>query len=324
MNGRLEKEMKFYGAIEEKLKTLPSVFNDYYISMRANRKSYTTINVYINNILHFINFLGDNISEDFYKHITASDIERYIISLETRETKNGIQRMGDDILQCRWSSLNNFFDWLMKRNYISINPMSTVNRPKNNTQHKVIYLTKVEINRLYRAIEHNPNEVESIRDETLIKVALATALRISALLNLNIDDIDFDNNVINVIEKRQKVRSIQIGNNLQELLKNWIKIRNEVYTNTETNALFLSNRTQRMSDDAANYMLKKYCKEAEIKVITFHKLRASAACMLAKNGMPLKTIAKQLGHNSTEVTQRYVAAFDEDNEKALNILDGLV
>lgn len=324
MNGRLEKEMKFYGAIEEKLKTLPSVFNDYYISMRANRKSYTTINVYINNILHFINFLGDNISEDFYKHITASDIERYIISLETRETKNGIQRMGDDILQCRWSSLNNFFDWLMKRNYISINPMSTVNRPKNNTQHKVIYLTKVEINRLYRAIERNPNEVESIRDETLIKVALATALRISALLNLNIDDIDFDNNVINVIEKRQKVRSIQIGNNLQELLKNWIKIRNEVYANTETNALFLSNRTQRMSDDAANYMLKKYCKEAEIKVITFHKLRASAACMLAKNGMPLKTIAKQLGHNSTEVTQRYVAAFDEDNEKALNILDGLV
>lgn len=324
MNGRLEKEMKFYGAIEEKLKTLPSVFNDYYISMRANRKSYTTINVYINNILHFINFLGDNISENFYKHITASDIERYIISLETRETKNGIQRMGDDILQCRWSSLNNFFDWLMKRNYISINPMSTVNRPKNNTQHKVIYLTKVEINRLYRAIERNPNEVESIRDETLIKVALATALRISALLNLNIDDIDFDNNVINVIEKRQKVRSIQIGNNLQELLKNWIKIRNEVYANTETNALFLSNRTQRMSDDAANYMLKKYCKEAEIKVITFHKLRASAACMLAKNGMPLKTIAKQLGHNSTEVTQRYVAAFDEDNEKALNILDGLV
>lgn len=324
MNGRLEKEMKFYGAIEEKLKTLPSVFNDYYISMRANRKSYTTINVYINNILHFINFLGDNISEDFYKHITASDIERYIISLETRETKNGIQRMGDDILQCRWSSLNNFFDWLMKRNYISINPMSTVNRPKNNTQHKVIYLTKVEINRLYRAIERNPNEVESIRDETLIKVALATALRISALLNLNIDDIDFDNNVINVIEKRQKVRSIQIGNNLQELLKNWIKIRNEVYANTETNALFLSNRTQRMSDDTANYMLKKYCKEAEIKVITFHKLRASAACMLAKNGMPLKTIAKQLGHNSTEVTQRYVAAFDEDNEKALNILDGLV
>ena len=324
MNGRLEKEMKFYGAIEEKLKTLPSVFNDYYISMRANRKSYTTINVYINNILHFINFLGDNISEDFYKHITASDIERYIISLETRETKNGIQRMGDDILQCRWSSLNNFFDWLMKRNYISINPMSTVNRPKNNTQHKVIYLTKVEVNRLYRAIERNPNEVESIRDETLIKVALATALRISALLNLNIDDIDFDNNVINVIEKRQKVRSIQIGNNLQELLKNWIKIRNEVYANTETNALFLSNRTQRMSDDAANYMLKKYCKEAEIKVITFHKLRASAACMLAKNGMPLKTIAKQLGHNSTEVTQRYVAAFDEDNEKALNILDGLV
>lgn len=324
MNGRLEKEMKFYGAIEEKLKTLPSVFNDYYISMRANRKSYTTINVYINNILHFINFLGDNISEDFYKHITASDIERYMISLETRETKNGIQRMGDDILQCRWSSLNNFFDWLMKRNYISINPMSTVNRPKNNTQHKVIYLTKVEINRLYRAIERNPNEVESIRDETLIKIALATALRISALLNLNIDDIDFDNNVINVIEKRQKVRSIQIGNNLQELLKNWIKIRNEVYTNTETNALFLSNRTQRMSDDAANYMLKKYCKEAEIKVITFHKLRASAACMLAKNGMPLKTIAKQLGHNSTEVTQRYVAAFDEDNEKALNILDGLV
>ena len=54
MNGRLEKEEMFYQKINNKLRTLPAIFNEYYTSMRANRKSYTTIGVYINNMLHFL------------------------------------------------------------------------------------------------------------------------------------------------------------------------------------------------------------------------------------------------------------------------------
>lgn len=323
--GRLEKETKFYETMDGKLKALPKIFNEYYTSMRANRKAYTTIGVYINNVLHFANFVTkDNITEDFYKHITSSDIESYMISLETRSTKNGIKRMGDDILQARWSSLNTFFCWLVKRGYIAQNPIVVVDRPKNQTEHQVVYLNKAEINRLFKAVEKNPNRVMAVRDATLFGVAIATGLRASALTNINIEDIDFENGVISVIEKRQKVREIQIGENTQDSIKEWIKIRNKEFADVESSALFLSQKKTRLSGDAANDALKKYCEEAGIqKKITLHKLRASTATNLAAAKVDLQTIAHILGHGNTTVTLRYTAILDENKKNAKDILDKL-
>lgn len=324
LTGRLEKETIFYERIEKKLNNLPTVIREYYTSLRANRKSYTSINVYINNILNFANFVcKDKITEDFYKNIKTVDIESYFISLETRNTSSGAKRMGDDILQQRWSTLNHFFEFLIKRGYVSSNPVATVDRPKNQSEHKVTYLTKTEINKLLKAIEKNPSKIMAMRDGTIIRLALATGLRVSALVNINIEDIDFENNVINVIEKRKKVREIPIGGNIEQVLKEWISIRNEEYKDVDTSALFISQIRNRMSIDAVADMLSKYCDNAGIKRITPHKLRATAACMLAKNNIPTKAIAKQLGHNNIATTMRYIDVFNEDMEKTKNILDNL-
>jgi integrase len=108
------------------------------------------------------------------------------------------------------------------------------------------------------------------------------------------------------------------------VLKNWIEIRNKEFKGIETTALFVSQMKQRLSVDAVGDMLAKYCAEAGIKRITPHKLRATAACMLAKNGLPVKAIAKQLGHSGVNVTMRYIDVFKEDEEKVKNILDGLI
>lgn len=322
--GRLEKETKFYENMKVKLHGLPSIIAEYCTSMRANRKAYTTVGVYVNNLLHFARFVtGGNLTEDFYKHITPSDIENYMISLETRETKDGIKRTGDDILQSRWSSLNTFFEWAMKRGYIDKNPMGIVNRPKNNTEHRVNYLSKTEINKLMRAVDKNPNKVMALRNKAAISLALATGLRVSALLNMNVYDIDFENNFIKVIEKRQKVREIYIGENIKAMLQEWIEMRNDVFADVDTAALFVSQKRDRWSVDSFSEMLEKACADAGIKRITPHKLRASAACALAKAGVPVKAIAKQLGHSSTQVTMRYIDVFEEDSEKAKGILDNL-
>lgn len=322
--GRLEKETQFYEKMKIKLKGMPKILSEYCTSMRANRKAYTTVGVYINNVLHFANFVCDGkITEDFYKHITPGDVESYMISLETRETKNGTKRTGDDILQARWSSLNTFFEWLIQRGHIEKNPIKVVNRPKNNTEHKVSYLTKTEINRLFRAIDKEPNKVAAMRDKTVISLALATGLRVSAISNINIGDIDFENSIINVIEKRQKIRGINIGDNTKSMLKDWIEMRNREFVRVDSPALFLSQKNTRLSGDAISDALTKYCDKAGIKRITPHKLRASAACALAKAGVPVKAIAKQLGHSNTQVTMRYIDVFEEDSEKAKGILDNL-
>lgn len=326
VTGRLEKETKFYENMNKKLQGLPKIFNEYYTSMRANRKSYTTIGVYINNVLHFANFVtNDSISEDFYKHVTPSDIESYMISLETREGKNGVQRTGDDILQARWSSLNTFFAWLVKRAYIAQNPMGMVDRPKNNTEHKVVYLNKSEIEKLFKAVDKNPNRVKAIRDRTLFSVAIATGLRASALTNINIEDINWNDGIINVIEKRQKIREIPIGQNTLEALKDWLKVRNREFEGVDTTAVFLSQKRGRLSGDAANDALKEYCEQAGIKKkITLHKLRASAATNLAASKVDIQTIGNILGHQSTGTTLRYVAVLDENKKNAVGILDNLV
>ena len=322
--GRLEKETQFYEKMKEKLKGMPKIISEYCTSMRANRRSYTTVGVYINNVLHFARFVTDGaLTEDFYKNITAADVENYMISLETRDTPNGIKRTGDDILQARWSSLNTFFDWCLKRGYIDKNPMGVVSRPKNNTEHKVTYLTKTEINKLFRAIDKNQNDTFSRRDKTIIGLALATALRVSALVNINVDDIDFDNSVIKVIEKRQKIREIPIGENTKNLLKEWVEFRGDVYRDVNSPALFFSKNYDRLSVDGVADMLAKYCDWAGIKRVTPHKLRSSAACALAKAGVPVKAISQQLGHSNSQVTMRYIDVFNEDREKTKGVLDNL-
>ena len=148
-------------------------------------------------------------------------------------------------------------------------------------------------------------------------------MRVSALVNINVEDIDFENSVVKVIEKRQKVREITLGDNIKTVLRDWIRVRNIEYGSVDSSALFLSQKKNRMSTDAVGDILTKYCKEAGIKRITPHKTRSTAACALAKAGVPVKAIAQQLGHNQIATTMKYVDVFNEDIEKTKGILDNL-
>ena len=66
MNGRLEKELSAEKKMQEKLKTLPKIFSDYYVYLRAAKKTYTTIGTYMNYVVHFAKYLGDDkIKETF-------------------------------------------------------------------------------------------------------------------------------------------------------------------------------------------------------------------------------------------------------------------
>lgn len=326
ISGRLEKEVKFYEDMSIKMQELPKIIGEYYTSMRANRKSYVTIKNYINNILHFVKFVTEgNLTEDFYQRISPYDIENYMISLETIMTPNGIKRAGDDLLQARWSALNGFFTWATKRGYIEKNPMEVISRPKNNTEHKVTYLTKAEINKLFKMVDKNPDRVASMRDRALFSLAFATGMRVSALVNINKEDINWDGGFIKVVEKRQKVREIPIGPNTANILRDWISMRDNMFGELDTAAVFVSKKHNRLSVDAANDALKKYCAEAKIdKTISMHKTRSSAATNLAAAKVDIQTICNILGHRSVATTQKYLAVLDENKKNAVGILDNLV
>ena len=266
-NGRLEKELQAEIKMKETLKTLPKVLAEFYYSLRASKKSYTTMRAYISYVKEFMLYTTNNQpAEDFYKHVTSEDVEQYFISLETIEVNGEIVRTGDSIQAAKWSALNTFFDFLVnKKEYLTENPMKKTERPIINTEHEVTYLTPEEIKSLLEAVDKEQSMSIAARDRTIICLLLATGLRVSALTNINIEDIDFDNNTIKVIEKRQKVREIQFGEQTKELLQTWLRTRAKYFASVDTTALFVSQQKKRITRQSVFNIIKKYSEIAGIK-----------------------------------------------------------
>jgi site-specific recombinase XerD len=233
-------------------------------------------------------------------------------------------RTGDDIRALRWSALNAFFKFLKSNDYVNENIVERTNRPEIRTEHTVTYLEKDEIGDLLRNVRNTADRKRLSRDLCMISLFLATGLREGAVTQINVDDVDLKNNVITVIEKGDKKRKIQFGDNLKELL---IQCMDDRYTNfcrIDSDALFLSKNGTRMTTQAVRDLVKKYTKVIKGKHITPHKLRATAATSLAANGASLQAIANQLGHANIATTRKYVEVLDKEKQEVVNMLDNLI
>lgn len=324
MNGRLEKELKSESKMKKKLSGLPNIFTEFYYSLAGEDKSYTTLSNYISHNVDFMNYITNGERDDeFYLKVRPSDVNRYMASLRRKEVNGKVIRTGDDIRAARWTSLRAFFEFL-KGDYIEDNPLDKTKRPKINTEHKVTYLTRNEIDNVLSEIRLRSTEQKRSRDLCLVSLALSTGLRVSAITQINIEDVDLDNNTIKVVEKGNKTRIITFGNNLGALIWECIKDRDKHFPGAETNALFLSQWKRRMTTQAVRDLVAKYTKSISNKHITPHKLRASAATNLAASGVSIQAIAKVLGHENIQTTRRYVEVLESEANEATNILDSLI
>lgn len=324
MNGRMEKENKAKQMMEYKLSTLPDIISAFYNWMDAREKSYTTMRNYINHVVEFMNFLTKGRKDDdFYLKVKDVDIERYITSLRRRNVNGEEVETGDDIRAAKWSSLNTFFKFLSQKKYIENNPMLLTERPKVKTAHEIVYMNPEEIDSVFQKINEIAKPNLKNRDKCIVALGLGTGLRVSAIVNINIEDIDFSMCSIKVIEKGRKTKSIHFAEGLKNLLLIWINDRKISFGGDETGPLFLSERKQRLSSDTVRYLVSKYTEHLP-KKITPHKLRSSAAMNLYGAGVDILTIASILGHENVTTTQRYTKAYDENKQAATNILDNMI
>ena len=323
MNGWIEKNEKIKTQIEAHLQTLPSIFTEFYIDMQGDGKSYSTIQNYINYVEHFMNAITNgNISDDWYMSIKPTAIKQYTIGMSTRTVKGEVVKTSDEYQASRWSAINTFFKFLMINEYIKQNPMMKTKRPKINTEHTVTFLTKEEIAEVMCAIEKRYTGNMLTRDKAIIGLALTTGIRVSALVQINIEDIDFDNNTIKVVEKRTKTKLLSFGDNTKTLLQDWIKVRNMHYGDVETSALFLSQWKRRITTNGVRDLVTKYTQNIN-KHITPHKLRATAATQAAASGVNVQTIQEMYNHGSIQTTMRYVKALNAEKNAAIKIMDNI-
>ena len=326
MGGRLEKENQAKDKMDKKLNDLPEIFTAFYNWMDAREKSYTTMNNYINHVAEFMNFFTQKTGKgkkEFYKYVLDTDIEKYMASIRRKKVNGEEIIVGDDIRAAKWSSLNTFFKFLSQKKYIESNPMLLTERPRVKTKHTITYLTPKEIESIFTKIRKESRERTKNRDACILAIGLTTGLRVSAIVNIDIEDIDFKTRTIKVIEKGRKTRDIKFSDNLKNFLALWISDREVYFDGADHGPLFLSQMKNRMSVDSVQEIVKKYTSHLD-KHITPHKLRSSAAMNLHGAGVDILTIASILGHENVATTQRYTRAYDEDQQKATDILDNLI
>ena len=206
--------------------------------------------------------------------------------------------------------------------YINTNVANNVNIPKNYNKPKKeqeIYNNE-EIKLLFEALK---NEEEPFK--TMVYISFYTGARRGEVLALRWKDIDFDNNIINIVQNKiRKVDGTKIKETKNKRSRNFVapqvlmtKIK-EIYNN--------QNKEDLMFDYyPATYtrMWQNFIKRHNLKYITLHDLRHTNGSILASKGVDIVTIAKRLGHLPATASAYYLHAVSEEDKKASEKLDNL-
>ena len=324
MSGRIEQENKLKEKIQAKLDVLPHIFTEFYHYMEADQKSYASMKHYIEYVSDFMDaVVKDDNRDEFYKDITVPQIREYIISLRRRVEDGKEVKNSDSIQATRWSALNTFFSFLVMDDYLDINPMAKTKRPKNRTEKPIVYLEQNEIDMILEKIRSESKPQFVNRDLAIIMLGIGTGIRVGALVQINVNDIDFKENTIHVIEKGSKERYLKFGTNTRNILSAWLIDRTTYFNNVETDALFISQWRQRLTTEGIRKLMNKYADGIGGKHITAHTMRKSTATNAIKTGADIQTVADMLGHQNIQTTRRYAAVLNEDKQKATDALDNM-
>lgn len=323
MSGRYEKEMAINQKVQESLKQLPSVFTDYYYSLVSAGKSYATAKNYIYYIEKFVKYYyPNNCPHDFYLNINRNNINKYMLFLRNTPAKKTNKRVSDSYLTTTWSALNSFFEFLVP-DYIERNPVAGTDRPKMKDSPDVVYLTQREIATILRNVEKTADTRMKNRDLCILKLGFSTGLRVSAIAQIDIEDLDLENNKIKVIEKGNENFDVLIGSNLKQQILLWLEDREKYFNCEATNALFISRNSNRMRSNTIGDLIQKYGKVIN-KHITPHVMRHTCATNLYEKTGDIYLCANQLNHKNVTTTQRYAEISNSKKKKATDILDNLI
>ena len=204
------------------------------------------------------------------------------------------------------ATLRSFYKFLVKRNFVSANPVTAVRTPK---QDKKLprFLEYEEVKRL---LETPPvNTWLGARDRAIMETLYSTGVRVSELVALNMEDIDFLGEVIHVRGKGKKERIAPIGTSALQTIQHYMEFRNkraQNNTNFDSKVLFVNKHGKRLSTRSVRRKMDKYLKMAGLDpAISPHTLRHSFATHMLNNGADLRSVQELLGHQSLSTTQVY-------------------
>lgn len=198
---------------------------------------------------------------------------------------------------------NSFYKYLVFMDKIKSNPCDGIKAPKLEKKLPT-YLTNEEIAKLFNIRLTKPVDY---RNKAILEVMYATGARISEVINLELNQIDFEECIIRVVGKGKKERIIPLDDVAIEALDNFINNYRPFLIKNETcNYVFLNKNGEKISRQMIFKILKNLANKAGItKEISPHTLRHSFASNLLNNGADLRVIQELLGHENLETTEIY-------------------
>ena len=204
------------------------------------------------------------------------------------------------------ATLRSFYKFLVKRNHIDSNPVVTIRTPK---QEKKLprFLEYEEVKRLLGTPP--TNTWLGARDRAILETLYSTGIRVSELVALNMDDIDFLGEVVHVRGKGKKERIAPIGSSALQVIQHYMEYRNKRAQNNgnfDARVLFVNKHGRRLSTRSVRRKMDKYLKMAGLDpAISPHTLRHSFATHMLNSGADLRSVQELLGHQSLSTTQIY-------------------
>ena len=334
MSGRFDKDKKIEYKLQNLINGQSLVIKGY--SKSFGNKTFATKNVYINHVINFCNYLKTNFNIDMnnidditninYSHITAyMDYTKY-------HTPNG-DYIDKEAGACaaEFYAIKHFCKYLKLCRYINYNPCDEIEVPKDKKVHDIISLSKSEINLIKKNISKGvgtsraraKQEKWKNRDLCIVLLGITTGLRVSAITNIDVEDINFKEKTIRTIEKGNYERYIFLSDKMIEIIKIWLCDREKLLKNDNCEALFISAKQQRIGVNTIRDMLKKYTYNID-KKITPHKLRSTAATNLYDATGDIYLVADVLGHHNIQNTKRYAKVSNSKKEFAADTLSKLI
>ena len=260
-----------------------------------------------------------DITVDTLKRIKLDDIHAFLFYLTNNFKSKPATRAR------KVSSIRVFFNYLcQKTNMLEINPAQNLETPKLDKRIPR-YLSLEDSKKLLNAatIQRTDNSDRNrVRDFAIITLFLNCGMRLSELIGINIKDIDFSENRLTVIGKGNKERTIYLNKACVNAINEYLKVRPHDYVKaSDKDALFLSERRERISNRTVQYIVKQELAKAGLDTTKYstHKLRHTAATLMYQYGnVDIRALQELLGHESISTTEIYTHV---DNSQVRNAVE---
>jgi tyrosine recombinase XerC len=257
-----------------------------FLEVEKNYSSHTTLNYRID-LEEFSKFLG----QTSFESVEYPDLRRFLAQLKGRNLK-------PRTLARKLSSLRSFFKFLQREGVIQTNPAKLLVTPKLDKP-LPHFMSEEETVQLIESPQSG--KINSPRDKAIFEILYSTGIRVSELVGLNVDDVDFIGNIIKVRAKGKKERLAPIGDQALNTLKEYLDGRK-----VDNKFVFANKGGTRLSDRSVRNIINKYISEqAMAQHVTPHMFRHSFATHLLNHGADLRSVQELLGHVNLSTTQIY-------------------